>query len=184
VVVVINKIDRLIIEMKIPPEDAYLKLKHTLEEINGLFLKFSQQLGLPQPPPISPLHNNVLFASAEYSFMFSLPSFAAKYRTIFPGVDSAKFSSLLWGDYYFNRETRKFQRTPPAGERKRTFVEYILEPIYKIFAHTVGKDRPDLERFLERNLQLFLNPHEYKLNIKTLIKLIMKRYFGENRCLA
>ena len=30
-VVVINKIDRLIIEMKIPPEDAYLKLKHTLE---------------------------------------------------------------------------------------------------------------------------------------------------------
>lgn len=31
VVVVINKIDRMIIEMKIPPEDAYLKLKHTLE---------------------------------------------------------------------------------------------------------------------------------------------------------
>ena len=39
VVVVINKIDRLIVEMKIPPEDAYLKLKHTLEEINGVFLK-------------------------------------------------------------------------------------------------------------------------------------------------
>ncbi len=31
VVVIINKIDRLIIEMKIPPEDAYLKIKHTLE---------------------------------------------------------------------------------------------------------------------------------------------------------
>lgn len=31
VVVLVNKIDRLIIEMKIPPEDAYLKLKHTLE---------------------------------------------------------------------------------------------------------------------------------------------------------
>jgi U5 small nuclear ribonucleoprotein component len=30
VVVVINKIDRLIVEMKIPPEDAYLKIKHTL----------------------------------------------------------------------------------------------------------------------------------------------------------
>lgn len=37
VVVVINKIDRLIIELKIPPEDAYLKLRHTLEEINGVF---------------------------------------------------------------------------------------------------------------------------------------------------
>jgi U5 small nuclear ribonucleoprotein component len=31
VVVVVNKIDRLIIEMKIPPEDAYLKIKHILE---------------------------------------------------------------------------------------------------------------------------------------------------------
>lgn len=31
VIVLINKIDRLIIEMKIPPEDAYLKIKHTLE---------------------------------------------------------------------------------------------------------------------------------------------------------
>ena len=144
VVVVINKIDRLIVEMKIPPEDAYLKLKHTLEEINGLFLKFSQQLGLPQPPVISPLHNNVLFASAEYSIMFNLSSFAAKYQSIFPAVDSAKFSALLWGDYYFNKETRKFQRKPTEGERKRTFVEFVLEPIYKIFAHTVGKDRPDL----------------------------------------
>jgi U5 small nuclear ribonucleoprotein component len=103
VVVVINKIDRLIVEMKLPPEDAYLKLKHTLEEINGLFYKFSQQLGLAAPPAISPLHNNVLFASAEYSFLFSLSSFAAKYQEVFSGVDSGKFSSLLWGDYYFNR---------------------------------------------------------------------------------
>ncbi len=31
VVVVINKIDRLILELKIPPDDAYLKIKHTLE---------------------------------------------------------------------------------------------------------------------------------------------------------
>ena len=30
VVVVVNKVDRLIVEMKLPPEDAYLKLKHTL----------------------------------------------------------------------------------------------------------------------------------------------------------
>ena len=49
--------------MKITPEDAYLKLKHTLEEINGLFLKCSQQFGLPPPPIISPLHDNVLFAA-------------------------------------------------------------------------------------------------------------------------
>lgn len=60
----------------------------------------------------------------------------------------------------------------------------MLDPIYKIFAHTVGKDRPDLERFLARNLEIVLYPDEYLLNIKTLIKLIMKKYFGAPCCLA
>ena len=35
-VVFVNKIDRLIKELKLPPADAYLKIKHTLEEINAL----------------------------------------------------------------------------------------------------------------------------------------------------
>ena len=36
VTIVINKIDRLILELRLPPADAYLKIKHTLEEINGI----------------------------------------------------------------------------------------------------------------------------------------------------
>lgn len=39
IVVFISKLDRLVIEMKLPPEDAYLKLKHTLEEINAIITK-------------------------------------------------------------------------------------------------------------------------------------------------
>ena len=34
ITVLVNKIDRLIMEIKLPPADAYLKIKHTLEEIN------------------------------------------------------------------------------------------------------------------------------------------------------
>ena len=32
----INKIDRLTLEMKIPPVDAYSKIKHTIEEVNSI----------------------------------------------------------------------------------------------------------------------------------------------------
>jgi len=39
ITVVLNKIDRLILEMKIPPDDAYLKIKHTIEEINSVICK-------------------------------------------------------------------------------------------------------------------------------------------------
>lgn len=33
---VINKIDRLILELKLPPNDAYFKLRHTIEEVNTI----------------------------------------------------------------------------------------------------------------------------------------------------
>ena len=36
ITVLVNKIDRLIVELKLPPADAYLKIKHTLEEVNAL----------------------------------------------------------------------------------------------------------------------------------------------------
>ena len=73
--------------MKIPPEDAYLKLKHTLEEVNGVFLRCAQQLGMENNYKLSPILNNVIFAAAEYGFMFSLELFAKKYKERFPGVD-------------------------------------------------------------------------------------------------
>jgi U5 small nuclear ribonucleoprotein component len=36
VVLCINKIDRLIIELKLPPNDAYSKIRHTLDKLNQL----------------------------------------------------------------------------------------------------------------------------------------------------
>jgi U5 small nuclear ribonucleoprotein component len=36
IVLCINKIDRLILELKLPPADAYYKLRHLIDEINSL----------------------------------------------------------------------------------------------------------------------------------------------------
>lgn len=32
----INKIDRLILELKLPPADAYFKLRHIIDEVNAI----------------------------------------------------------------------------------------------------------------------------------------------------
>lgn len=32
----INKIDRLVLELKLPPADAYYKLRHIVDEVNSL----------------------------------------------------------------------------------------------------------------------------------------------------
>jgi U5 small nuclear ribonucleoprotein component len=38
VCLVINKIDRLVLELKLPPADAYFKLKHVIEEVNAVLI--------------------------------------------------------------------------------------------------------------------------------------------------
>jgi U5 small nuclear ribonucleoprotein component len=34
ITLVVNKVDRLILELRLPPADAFHKIKHTIEEIN------------------------------------------------------------------------------------------------------------------------------------------------------
>jgi len=75
-VVVINKVDRLILELKLPPSDAYFKLRHTLDEINAIASAAS--LGR-QEMRVSPELGNVCFASSQNGWSFTLQSFAKIY---------------------------------------------------------------------------------------------------------
>jgi U5 small nuclear ribonucleoprotein component len=36
IMLVVNKLDRLILELKLPPTDAYFKIRHTIEEVNNV----------------------------------------------------------------------------------------------------------------------------------------------------
>lgn len=47
VTVCINKIDRLILELKLPPTDAYYKLRHIVDEVNGLIRYWDLETGFP-----------------------------------------------------------------------------------------------------------------------------------------
>jgi len=40
IVLLLNKIDRLVLELKLPPQDAYFKLKHTIDELNLVVKNF------------------------------------------------------------------------------------------------------------------------------------------------
>jgi len=80
---VINKIDRLIFELKLPPADAYLKIKHTIEEINQIILSSAHHLPNPEKFKVSPLKGNVAFASGKFGFFFTLKSFSKKYTDKF-----------------------------------------------------------------------------------------------------
>ncbi|CAH8651797.1 unnamed protein product [Heterobilharzia americana] len=177
----INKIDRLIIELKLPPMDAYYKIKHIIDEVNSILLTYSEGAGIVNDtqPVVSPLLGNVCFASTYYRFCFTLESFAKIYMDTFAsGMDYKEFAERLWGDIYFNPKTRRFQKRPPTPNSQRTFVDFILEPLYKIFAQTVG-DVDNCLPTLCTELGIYLTKCEMKLNIRPLLRLIFKRFFGD-----
>lgn len=127
------QVDRLITELKLPPTDAYHKLRHTLEEINSLVSLYSN--GVDGVPLIDPVLGNVCFASATAGWSFTLLSFAKLYVKLH-GIpfDAAKFASKLWGDTYYQPDTRAFKKRPPPGGGERAFVQFILDPLYKIYS--------------------------------------------------
>uniref|UniRef100_A0A663MX59 116 kDa U5 small nuclear ribonucleoprotein component n=1 Tax=Athene cunicularia TaxID=194338 RepID=A0A663MX59_ATHCN len=130
VTVCINKIDRLILELKLPPTDAYYKLRHIVDEVNGLISMYSTDENLV----LSPLLGNVCFSSSQYSICFTLGSFAKIYADTYGDINYQEFAKRLWGDIYFNPKTRKFTKKAPTSSSQRSFVEFILEPLYKILA--------------------------------------------------
>ncbi|KAH8009571.1 hypothetical protein HPB51_018264 [Rhipicephalus microplus] len=171
----INKIDRLMLELKLPPQDAYYKLRNIIDEINSLITLYSED---PEQQQVSPLLGNVCFASSLYSLCFTLRSFACMYSQTFGGVNVTEFARRLWGDIYFSNKTRKFTKKPPHSSAQRSFVEFILEPLYKLFAQVVGDVDECLPKLLDE-LGVKLSKTEMKLNVRPLLRLVCSRFVGE-----
>ena len=89
----------------------------------------------------------------------------------------ASFADRLWGDIYFNPETRKFTRKAADPESRRTFVEFILEPLYKLYSQVLSEETEPLKQTLE-GLRIFLKPVMYKMDVRPLLKAVMDQFFG------
>ncbi|TRY59810.1 hypothetical protein DNTS_035239 [Danionella cerebrum] len=143
ITICINKIDRLIVELKLPPTDAYYKLRHIVDE------------------HLLHRRNSDCVASVGER-----------------DINYMDFARRLWGDIYFNPKTRKLTKKAPNSNSQRSFVEFILEPLYKILSQVVGDVDTSLPRVLDE-LGIHLTKEELKLNIKPLLRLVCNRFFGE-----
>ena len=75
IVVLLNKIDRFILELKIPPNDAYFKIKFLIDEFNKLVIENEiYNIDKSKKYFIHPNSGNLLFGSMDYNVIFSLES--------------------------------------------------------------------------------------------------------------
>lgn len=172
---VINKIDRLVLELRLPPLDSYHKIRNTIDEVNT-YIQENQYLGnYKHERVMSPDLNNVLFASADLNFSFSLKSFASLYsQRLGINIDINAFAKRLWGDVYFDESRNKFT----TKGSKRSFIHFILEPLYKVVSMVLTQDPQDLQKSLYESFNVGLAKSLLKSDPQVLLKETFKVIFG------
>lgn len=77
---------------------------------------------------------------------------------------------------YFDSAQRSFRPKPASSKDQRTFVKFILEPLYKLFGQILTEDPRSLAEVLSE-LGIRLHAADYQLDVKPLLRLILSRFF-------
>ncbi|WFD02227.1 hypothetical protein MOBT1_000908 [Malassezia obtusa] len=169
---VVNKLDRLILELRLPPQEAYFKIRHTIEEVNSIVGTHSGDPALR----FAPERGNVAFASTEMGYCFTLRSFAKMYAQQAP-VDVDALAQRLWGNIYYDARTRGFTRKPPHADAPRSFTHFVLAPLYKLYTQVLSTDTAALRRTLHA-LHIHLPARAFEMDVRPLLRLVLSHFFG------
>lgn len=182
-VVVINKVDRALLELQVQKEDLYQSFQRTVETVNVIISTYHDAaLGDVQ---VYPDKGTVAFASGLHGWGFTLRQFAGRYSKKF-GVPKDKLITKLWGDNFFNPATRKWATKSMDADGKpleRAFNMFVLDPIFKIFDAVMKHKKDQVDNMCEK-LEIKLTSEEKEISdAKALLKTIMRKFLPAGEAL-
>lgn len=190
-VVVLNKFDRLILELRLPPREFFHKVRYVLDDIN-LFIHHNEFISTyTHEKLVSPLKNNVVFSSLILLTTFSLRSFSKLYcdnQQFAKDLDQKQLERLLWGEISFDENKKQFfvLNEDAVLDSKRTFEMFILDPLYKLVTYTLTSDGNGhrLSKLLWDNFKVTLQKSAYKKDPQILLKIVFGSVFGSTQALV
>jgi elongation factor 2 len=181
-VLTINKLDRGFLELQLEPEEMYQNFVKVIENANVIISTYRDEL--LGDVTCYPEKGNVAFSAGLQGWAFTLNKFARMYAKKF-GVDQDKMRKRLWGDSYFDAESKKWVSKSTSDTGKplmRAFCKFILEPINQVFQASMNGDMPKLEKFLTV-VGITLTSEEKSLQQKKLLKAIMQKWLPADEAL-
>ncbi|TDL19669.1 P-loop containing nucleoside triphosphate hydrolase protein [Rickenella mellea] len=174
-VLIVNKVDRALLELQVSKEVLFQSLSRTIESVNVVISTYyDAALGDVQ---VYPEKGTVAFGSGLHGWGFTLHQFASRYAKKF-GVNKEKMMVKLWGDNFFNPMTKKWstKSTDANGNQlERAFNMFVLDPIFKIFDAVMESKEEQTTMLLEK-LDIKLLREEKELMGKPLLKVIMRKF--------
>lgn len=183
---VLNKIDKLITELKKTPLEAYYHLVQILEQVNALMASY-YTMSLLEPEAsspfgaspskesdddefdsmdshkifFSPVKGNVIFASSLDGWAFNLDSFVEIFSKKL-GYSKKALRCTLWGDYYLHSKQQRIFQNAQAKNKKPLFVQFILDNIWSVYENVlIIKDKTKIEKIIN-SLKINIHPRDLK----------------------
>ncbi|GAB2293172.1 hypothetical protein Dimus_027380 [Dionaea muscipula] len=202
---VLNKIDRLISELKMSPMEAYERLLRIVHEVNGIMSAYKSEKYLSDVDSIlagpsgevadenyelleddegdifQPQKGNVAFACGLDGWGFSIWDFAELYATKL-GASMDALRKALWGPRYYISKTKMIvgQKALSAGSKAQPmFVKFVLEPLWQVYQaalHPSNGGKGMLEKVV-KSFNLSVPPRELQnRDPKVVLQAVMSRW--------
>jgi len=174
-VLIINKVDRALLELQLEPEEMYQTFNKSIENVNVIIATYEDaKLGDVQ---VDPVKGTVAFGAGLQGWAFTLTRFARMYAKKF-GVDEAKMMARLWGDNYFDPVGKKWKKTSDGEGGKtldRAFCALCMNPVHQIFKAAMADDVEKVAAMLEK-MGLKLTNEDKENKQKKLVKVAMQKF--------
>jgi elongation factor 2 len=174
-VLIINKVDRALLELQLEPEEMYETFTRSIENVNVIIATYEEEkLGDVQ---VDPAKGTVAFGAGLHGWAFTLTRFARMYSKKF-GVAESKMMSKLWGNNYFDAKAKKWKKKGTSEDGKpleRAFCTFCMTPIIKIFKAAMSDDLETLFKMCDK-LNCKLSSDEKDLRQKKLMKCVMQKF--------
>jgi elongation factor 2 len=174
-VLMVNKMDRALLELQLDQEEAYQSFAKTIETANVIISTYHDDaLGDVQ---VYPEKGTVAFGSGLHGWGFTLSKFANMYAKKF-GVEKEKLMTRLWGENYFDAKAKKWKKSATSEEGKplkRAFCQFVLDPIYRLFHSIMNHEAEKVNKMLG-SLGIVLKGDEKDQVGKPLLKIVMKKF--------
>ncbi|BFU19921.1 elongation factor 2, putative [Entamoeba histolytica HM-1:IMSS-B] len=131
-ILIINKIDRLVFEKNFSIEEATDHLEQLVNSVNNATAVITDDNGTVFGDDyFDPIKGNVVFASAIDGWGFDLVAISEIYAKKF-GMKEESLRNILWGEHFINMKTGKTFKTQIDGTMK-VFSQLALKPIWDIY---------------------------------------------------
>lgn len=179
-VLFMNKMDRALLELQLDPEDLYQTFQRIVENVNIIISTYSDDAGPMGDVRVDPSKGSVGFGSGLHGWAFTLKQFSEMYAEKFK-IDVIKLMNKLWGENFFNSTSRKWSKQKDSDNR-RSFVMYVLDPIYKIFDSVMTYKKEEVSSLLDK-LNIKLKAEDQGKDGKQLLKVIMRTWLPAGEAL-